>query len=150
MLKVGRADATFSYLIISYERIKKRLSSTPHQNNWEKHEFWLVYRSSNNRGSLKIKFYLVGGGRGENVSRAGLLHDTGGYGQFRYQVNWWFQTSSQRTFNDSIQSKWKSAMWKMRRSYEQDRQRGNFECTNPCQEKPPLIKFRQLYYKVHD
>ena len=27
----------------------------------------------------------------------------------------------------------------MRKSYEQDRQRGNFECTNPCQEKPDQI-----------
>ena len=32
-----------------------------HQNNRAKHGFWLVYRSSNSRGSLETKFCLVGG-----------------------------------------------------------------------------------------
>ena len=51
-----------SHLIISCEHIKWCLSSNPysHQNIFTKDRSWLVYRSSNNRGTLETKLCLIG------------------------------------------------------------------------------------------
>ena len=51
-----------SHLIISCEHIKWCLSSTPysHQNIFTQDRSWLVYRSSNNRGTLETKLCLIG------------------------------------------------------------------------------------------